>query len=246
MNSAIYTGWVRHRRYQPKPHHFTYDMFLLALDLDEVQEGFKLGRIFSVEKWALLSFRHKDYLGGEGKLTRDKVWKKVTELGGENHHGKVVMLGQLRCFGIYFSPVNFYYCHSDSGELQYLLAEVSNTPWGERHCYLVGSKQNTLTDKVFHVSPFMTEDMQYRWRFTPLNPQLYLNIENLIDSDEKLFDATIAMKQQELTAKQLLKNLIFIPAMTLKTILGIHWEAVKLYLKGIPYVPYVKKQKEII
>jgi DUF1365 family protein len=246
MNSAIYTGWVRHRRYQPKVNNFKYDLFLLSLDLDELNAGIKFSRLFAIEQWAILSFRHKDYLGGEGKLTRDKVWGVVKGLGGEDYHGRVTMLGQLRCFGLYFSPVNFYYCHDDAGELQYLLAEVSNTPWGERHCYLVEPKQNTLTDKVFHVSPFMDEEMHYRWRFTPLNPQLYLNIDNLNDDDDKLFDATIVMKQQELTAKNLVKNLIRIPAMTLKTVLGIHWEAVKLYLKGVPYVPYVKKQKEMI
>lgn len=246
MNSSIYTGWVRHRRYQPKSHAFKYDMFLLSLDLDELSQGIKFGWLFRVEQWALLSFRHKDYLGGEGKLTRDKVWNLITKLGGENHHGKVVMLGQLRCFGVYFSPVNFYYCHDAKGELQYLLAEVSNTPWGERHCYLVEPKQNSLTDKVFHVSPFMNEAMHYRWRFTSLNPQLYLNIENITEGNERLFDATIVMNQQKLTAKNLVKNLIRIPAMTVKTMLGIHWEAVKLYVKGVPYVTYVKKQKETV
>lgn len=246
MHSAIYTGWVRHRRYQPKSHAFKYDLFLLALDLDELNQGLRFSRFFAVEQWALLSFRHQDYLGGKGKLTCEKVWNKVCELGGTHHDGKVTFLGQLRCFGIYFSPVNFYYCHDAQGKLQYLLAEVSNTPWGERHCYLVEPKQNTLTDKVFHVSPFMDEAMHYRWRFTPLNPQLYLNIENRTELDEKLFDATIVMKQQALNRRNLLKNLIRIPAMTLKTVIGIHWEAAKLYLKGVPYVPYVKKQKEMI
>lgn len=246
QHSAIYSGWVRHRRYQPKAHEFRYDMFLLSLDLDEINQGFQLGRFFAIDKWAVLSFRHKDYLGGEGKLTREKVWNKVTELGGDNHHGRVIMVGQLRCFGIYFSPVNFYYCHDQQGALKYLLAEVSNTPWNERHCYLVEPTQNTMTDKVFHVSPFMNEDMQYRWRFTPLNPQLYLNIENLTDKDERLFDATVVMKQQVLSRKNLIKNLIRVPAMTIKTMIGIHWEAAKLYLKGVPYVPYVKKQKEMI
>lgn len=244
MNSAIYTGWVRHRRYQPKAHSFTYNMFLLSLDIDELNAGLKFGRLFAVEQWAVLSFRHKDYLGGEGKLTRDKVWSLVEKLDGKNFAGRVTLLGQLRCFGFYFSPVNFYYCHDQQGTLQYVLAEVSNTPWRERHCYLVDAKQNTLTDKVFHVSPFMNEDMHYRWRFTPLNPQLYLNIENFVTEDEKIFDATIGMKRQALTAKNLLSNLVRIPAMTIKTMLGIHWQALKIYLKGVPYVSYVKKQKE--
>ena len=245
MNSAIYSGWVRHRRYSPKRHEFNYKLFLLALDIDELDSGLAFGPWLRIDKTAVLSFRHTDYLGGEGKLSRQKVWDKVVSLGGQNFAGKVVLLGQLRCFGFYFSPVNFYYCHDQDGEFQYLLAEVSNTPWNERHCYLVDAKQNVVMDKTFHVSPFMNEEMQYRWRFTPLNDTLYLNIDNVRD-EEKLFDATFKMQREKLTKTALIKNLIRVPAMTISTVVGIHWEAVKLYLKGIPYVPYVKKKKEVI
>jgi len=245
VNSAIYSGWVRHRRYSPKRHEFNYKLFLLSLDLDELESGLSFGPWLRVEKPAILSFRHKDYLDGEGKLTKQKVWDKVVSLGGENFAGKVVLLGQLRCFGVYFSPVNFYYCHDKTGEFQYLLAEVSNTPWNERHCYLVDARQNVIMDKAFHVSPFMNEDMKYRWRFTPLNQTLYLNIDNMLET-EKLFDATFSMQREPLSSKALIKNLLRVPAMTISTVLGIHWEAIKLYVKGIPYVPYVKKKKEIM
>ena len=245
MNSAIYSGWVRHRRYSPKRNEFNYKLFLLALDLDELDEGMSFGPWFRVEKPAVLSFRHKDYLDGEGKLTKQKVWDRVVSLGGENFAGQVTLLGQLRCFGLYFSPVNFYYCHDLEGEFKYLLAEVSNTPWNERHCYLVDARQNVVMDKEFHVSPFMNEDMKYHWRFTPLKQTLYLNIDNMRES-EKLFDATFSMQQEPLSAKGLVKNLLRVPAMTISTVLGIHWEAMKLFIKGIPYVPYVKKKKEIM
>ena len=244
MNSAIYSGWVRHRRYSPKSHEFNYKLFLLCLDLDELND-LNFGPWFRVEKMAILSFRHQDYLGGEGKLTKQKVWDKVGALGGEQYGGKVVLLGQLRCFGMYFSPVNFYYCHDAEGTFKYLLAEVSNTPWNERHCYLVDARQNVVMDKTFHVSPFMNEDMQYHWRFTPLNDTLYLNIDN-VKASEKLFDATFSMKREALSSKALIKNLLRVPAMTLNTVIGIHWEALKLFVKGIKYVPYVKKKKEIM
>ena len=243
MDSAIYSGQVRHRRYGEKQNAFQYSMFLTALDLDELNEGFSIGRWFAVDKWAVLSFRHSDYLDGEGHLTRQKVWEKVVSLGGENHSGKVTLLGQLRCFGFYFSLVNFYYCHDEAGELRYLLAEVSNTPWNERHCYLVPHKQNTMTDKTFHVSPFMNEEMAYRWRFTALNPRLYLNIDNIENDGNKLFDATIWMDQKAFTRRNVIKQLIRIPAMTVKTMLGIYWQALKITLKGIPYVPYTKKEQ---
>jgi len=245
MASVIYSGHVRQRRYGEKNNAFKYSMFLTALDLDEVNDSFSVGRWFAVEKRAVLSFRHSDYLDGEGKLTRQKIWDKVVSLGGENYGGKGMLLGQLRCFGIYFSPVNFYYCHDEAGELRYLVAEVSNTPWNERHCYLVEHKQNTMTDKTFHVSPFMNEDMAYRWRFTALNPRLYLNIDNVTPDGNTLFDATIYMDRQAFTRSNLIKQLIRIPAMTVKTMLGIYWQALKITLKGIPYVPYTKKSKEI-
>jgi DUF1365 family protein len=245
VNSAIYAGWVRHRRYSPKPHAFNYKLFLLSLDLDELGPELNMGLWFRLSKPAVLSFRHSDYLDGQGPLTKQKVWDKVVSLGGSNFAGKVVLLGQLRCFGLYFSPVNFYYCHDQDGVFQYLLAEVSNTPWNERHCYLVDAQQNVVMDKAFHVSPFMNEDMQYRWRFTPLNDTLYLNIDNLRGS-EKLFDATFSMQRESLTKSALIKNLLRVTDMTISTVVGIHWEALKLYLKGIPYVPYVKKKKELI
>lgn len=241
MNSVIYQGNVRHRRYAVKPHDFNYGMFLLALDLDELVDDFGFGRLLAVEKRAVMSFRHQDYLGGKGKLTRQRVWDKVAELDGEVLGGKVVLLGQLRCFGFYFSPVNFYYCHDQAGELRYLLAEVSNTPWKERHCYLIDAQDKTAVEKVFHVSPFMNEDMDYHWRFTPLNPRLYLNIENR--KQDKVFDATLIMDQQALTRSNLIKNLLRIPAMTITTVIGIHWQAVRLWLKGVPYIPYVKKKE---
>ncbi|PWQ95357.1 DUF1365 domain-containing protein [Leucothrix arctica] len=245
MDSAIYSGRVRHRRYGEKSNAFNYKLFLTALDLDELNDGLSIGRWFGVEKKAVLSFRHSDYLDGQGKLTAQKVWHKVESLGGENWGGKVTLLGQLRCFDIYFSPVNFYYCHDRGGELRYLVAEVSNTPWNERHCYLVEHKQNVMTDKTFHVSPFMNEDMAYRWRFTPLNPRLYLNIDNVEPDGNKLFDATIYMDKQAFTRSNLIKQLIKIPAMTVKTMLGIYWQAAKIYLKGISYVTYTKKSKEL-
>jgi len=251
VNHKIYAGWVRHRRYAPRKHQFRYGMFLLSLDIDDLQHNSREGFWFGVNKPALLSFLHKDYLDGKGKLSRHKVWDRVASLGGQWHGGKVYLLGQMRCLGVYFSPVNFYYCHDQSGKLRYLLAEVSNTPWNERHCYLVNAEVPEVIEKEFHVSPFMDEDMDYHWRFTPLNPRLYLHIENHLDDDnalqvKKLFDATLVMNEQPFTRGNLIKNVLRIPSMTIKTMVGIHWEALKLFAKRIPYIPYVSHQKETI
>lgn len=236
QHSAIYQGMVRHRRFTPVKHEFKYRVFFLALDLDELDAVAELGPWFKQDKWAALSLRHSDYLQAEQRLTRQAVWQQVKHLGGTEHDGRVLMLGQLRCFGLYFSPVNFYYCYDQADQLVYLLAEVSNTPWNERHYYLVDVKSNEPTDKVFHVSPFMDLDMKYHWRIKPPAKQLRLHMENR--NSTKLFDASLMLQRVDLTNQNLRKQVIKLPSMTIKTLAGIYWQALKLYLKKVPYIPH--------
>ncbi len=243
MNSALYAGSVGHCRYQPCLHRFRYRIFLLALDLDEL-DSLDFGIWFKVGKRALLSFRPSDYLHCDAQLTRDHVWQQVAALGGEIHQGKVFFLGQVRCLGVYFSPVNFYYCHDIAGTLRYLLAEVSNTPWNERHYYLIDAEEQANCAKAFHVSPFMDLQMDYHWRFSALLEKLHLHIENHTPAG-KLFDATLVLNKQPLNKTSLARNLAQIPAMTLKTVVTIYWQALKLYLKKVPYIPKTTQSQEM-
>ncbi|MFZ1344408.1 DUF1365 domain-containing protein [Thiothrix eikelboomii] len=236
LSSCLYSGIVGHSRYQPIQHQFRYAIFLFALDLDELPSLPELGWWFKVKRPALMSFRPSDYLDHAPELTRELVWQKVASLGGEQLDGQVIFVGQVRCLGFYFSPVNFYYCHAANGVLRYLLAEVSNTPWNERHCYLVDAHSQAPIPKAFHVSPFMDLNMSYHWRFSSLHETLSLQITN--QAEQRLFDAAIYLHKKPLTKAELRTQWLRIPAMTLKTVATIYWQALKLYWKKLPYVPH--------
>ncbi|WP_116472586.1 DUF1365 domain-containing protein [Zobellella maritima] len=233
MNSAIYTGQVRHRRFSPRRHSFLYRLYMLALDLDELGQLDARYRWFACERFAPLSFCRRDYLGDPTRPLKAAVLDEVQRLGGyPGGLDRVVMLGQVRCFGLYFSPVNCFFCYRD-GQARYLLAEVHNTPWNERHTYLVNLERPAATPKAFHVSPFMAMDMAYHWRIRPPGRRLLVHIESR--ADMRLFDATLALQRRPFGTGTLKAALLQWPMMTLTIVRGIYWQAVRLWLKRMPY-----------
>jgi len=236
LNSAIYTGTVRHRRFSPKQHDFSYPIYMLAIDLDELPELEACSRLFSASKRALLRLKRSDYLHDKTTPLKQAVINIVEKLGGPANIDKVTMVCQARCLGLYFSPVNFYFCHTGDS-ISHMLAEVNNTPWGEKHCYLVPLASNGYShDKAFHVSPFMDLDMQYRWFVKSPSQHLSVHIENW--RDEKLFDATMTLERREWSHSNLRKTLWQWPAMSFSIMKGIYWQALKLFIKAIPFVPH--------
>ncbi|WP_137222499.1 DUF1365 domain-containing protein [Shewanella sp. MEBiC00475] len=253
LNSGIYTGMVNHRRHEPKLHSFGYRIAMMAIDLDEVEAITATTKLFSTDRFTPLKFKPSDYLNALDKQFADKlvlsdacigddafalkqrVLATIKHLGASQTCDKVIFSGQIRHFGFYFSPVNFYFCYHQD-EMVYMLAEVSNTPWNERHCYLVDIANSTHTDKVFHVSPFMNLDMHYLWRITPPGKHLKVTIENRNDDNRKLFDAGLVLKRQPITAKSMRNFMLHFPLMTGKIMLGIYWQALTLFVKRIPFV----------
>ena len=159
----------------------------------------------------------------------------MAALGGDAEPGgRVLLLGNVRCLGFYFSPVNFYFCDR-AGETRYLLAEVSNTPWNERHYYLLDLAALSPHDKDFHVSPFMGLGMRYHWRIRAPKEEALIHIESHpVSGESKLFDATLALRRAPLSRKGLAALLARWPWMTLKVLLGIYWQALRLFIKRTP------------
>lgn len=255
--SYLYTGRVSHKRFSPKRHSFSYSLYMLALDVDDVENQSLSETDTKRKSLGLLGFSwfhplrfvEKDYLRDEPFPLRRRIVNKVKDLHGHEDIDKVLMLVQVRCFGIYFSPANFYFCYNQAGKCTQMLAEVSNTPWNERHYYLVNLlNDEKVNKKVFQVSPFMDLDMSYVWQVTPPNnidTSLRVSIENhrvneLTDKNEKLFAAHLLMSRQTLSKTKLLKVWCQLPAMTVKVVFSIYWQALKLFIKRIPFIGYQK------
>ncbi|RXJ74592.1 chromosome partitioning protein ParA [Veronia nyctiphanis] len=241
IGSGLYTGVVRHRRFTPVSHTFKYDIFMPVIDLDEIERLAMNVRGFRIGKWGLSAFNASDYLDGR-EDTKQACQDKVFELTGDRLKGKVLALCHLRYLGLYFSPVNFFYLYDEDGNWRYMLAEVSNTPWNQRHYYAVPAGAKWENDKEFHVSPFNPIEQKYQWKLRPLGKKAFVHLET--HRGDREFDATLALEKKAFTSGELAKLLLKTPFMTAKVIILIYWQAAKLWIKGARFYSHPDQAKE--
>lgn len=244
VSSAIYEGWIRHRRHAPKTHAFRYRLCLLYLDLAEIDTLFRGRWLWSVNRRNVAEFRRSDYLGDPQRPLDECVRDRVEAATGTRPLGAIRLLAHLRYAGHCFNPVAFYYCHADDGSLQCIVAEITNTPWRERHAYVLpmdravtrGSSYGWRFDKAFHVSPFMAMQHCYDWRFSEPGDDLRVHMDVLGNDAirRREFDATLVLRRHAIDGVGLARVLWRYPLMTIKVVVAIHWQALRLWLRGNP------------
>jgi len=245
MRSCLYEGWVRHRRHAPVEHEFRYKMFLVGLDLEELDRVFRGRWLWSTRRPAPAWFRRKDYLGPIELDLDEAVRRRVFLAIGRRPQGRIRLVTHLRYFGYVQNPVSFYLCYSPDGErIDAIVAEITNTPWGERHAYVLdGHESDELRfrfAKEFHVSPFMAMEQEYDWSFRIELGSLVVHMINL-EHGEPTMDATMVMRRREITGKSLASALLRFPWMSLRVVTAIYLQALRLWLKRVPFHPHPKR-----
>lgn len=231
--SCFMTGTLRHRRFSPIRHHFSYALFMAWIDLDELP-ALPLNR-----RWRWLRFQRSDYLGPIDQPLKQAVLDQVEPVLGQRPQGPVRMLTNLRMGGLCFNPITLYYCFNEASQLVAIVGEVSNTPWLERHTYVhlcdpTQSHHQAFFDKQMHVSPFNPMAQQYRWRFNTPSDRLDMHMDNIDPDGQRPFDATLSLERRDDLGFSTPRLIYRHPWMSLKVIAAIHFEALRLWLKRAP------------
>lgn len=261
--SCLFAGWVRHRRFGRAANAFRYRVVQPMLDLGELDEVFRGRLLWSTRRPNWVWFRRADHLGDPARPLEDCVRELVEDRLGRRPAGGIRLLTHPRYLGYVMNPVSFYYCDDARGTLEAIVAEVHNTPWGERHCYVLdvaaaraaagGRRRGAWRfdfDKAFHVSPFQPMEQRYVWRFSEPGDRLLVHMENhprpVAASTEpsaaprppRPFDATLVMRRRPITGPSLARALAAHPVMTGSVIAGIYWQALRLWVKGAAFHPH--------
>ena len=244
VHSAIFEGTVRHRRFEPVSHAFTFPLFMLYLDLEELAT--LPGRpLLGVERAAPLSWRRSDHAGDAATPLDIVIRDLVEKEGSPRPTGPIRLLTHVRTFGHVFNPVSLYYCFDASGtRVESVVGEVTNIPWRERHFYVGHSRAGTTHEhhhrwefrKALHVSPFMQMNQTYAWQFTDPGKHLSVHMD-VVERERPILDATMLMRRRPLTRAALASALVRYPLMTAQVVAAIHFHAFRLWWKGVPYVP---------
>ena len=248
MHSCLYQGTVQHRRLSPAKHVFRYRLYLAYLDLDELPTLLNGGHGLGQRRLSPASFRRADHQGDPRRPLAETVADLVQERTGRRPEGPIRLLTLLRNWNYYFNPLSLYYCFDGPGRtVQTVVAEVSNTPWLERHWYVLDSSHRFGAPgrlrfhhpKDFHVSPFMGMEMQYAWYLNEPGAQLKVAIVNCRGA-ERVFDVSMVLQRRELTRGSLARTLVRHPWMTGRVVQAIYWQAFLLWWKKCPFYSHPK------
>ena len=241
MHSAIYEGWVRHIRHKPARHAFQYRLFMAYVDLDELDQVFSGRWLWSTSRPAIARFLPSDHLNGDCDNLAEGVRALVRERCGLHLDGPVRLLTHLRYFGYIFNPISVYYCfNSGDPTPRCHVLEVSSTPWKERVCYVLPRHDAKLRgkgelydfNKKMHVSPFIPMDMSYRCWVSEPGARLSLSIE-VLREEEATLQTSLALVRKPVSGTVLARSLLRYPLMTANVTFRIHFNALRLWMKGV-------------
>lgn len=248
--ARLCVGSVRHRRFLPRAHGFTYPVFMALLDVDRLPEAMAASPLLGLNRFAWASYDDRDHLGDPSRPLRERLRESAEAAGHAFPEGQVLLLANLRFWGYCFNPVSYIYAHHPDGRLALIGAEVCNTPWKERIVYWMvpegeGPAWAFTVPKAMHVSPFMPMDLAYRWTFTPPGAdtlRIRMALHPQASPRELQFDADLDLEARPWTPREIRRALFAFPFHTLKVITAIHWEALFLWLKRIPVFTHPARQ----